>query len=206
MSNFSLRVLATLSIPIAATLLYIIFRKSEKQKSEKRNFSVVEEQRMLADAPEQSPHIQGTWTSLGLEQPVVIAMVGLPARGKSYLVKMIIRYLKWTGFESEVFNVGSYRRKIGLASADSNFFNAGNMDAQKMREEMAMKVQDEMYEWLHGFEGLAKARVAIFDATNTTKDRRLALAQRARRENVFLLFVESICDDQKVLFRNYELK
>ncbi len=52
------------------------------------------------------------WTSLGLEQPLVIAMVGLPARGKSYLVKMVMRYLKWTGFEAKVFNVGSYRRQV----------------------------------------------------------------------------------------------
>ena len=46
-------------------------------------------------------------------------------------------------------------------------------------------VQESMYEWLHGkAEG---GRVAIFDATNTTIARRLALAQRARKENVFLL-------------------
>jgi hypothetical protein len=57
----------------------------------------------------------GAITTLGLEQPLVIAMVGLPARGKSYLVKMIRRYLRWIGFETEVFNVGNYRRKIGLA-------------------------------------------------------------------------------------------
>lgn len=65
-------------------------------------------------------------------------------------------------------------------------------------------MQESMYEWLHGkAEG---GRVAIFDATNTTIARRLALAQRARKENVFLLFVESICDDEEVLNRNYELK
>lgn len=57
----------------------------------------------------------GAITTLGLEQPLVIAMVGLPARGKSYLVKMIRRYLRWIGFETDVFNVGNYRRKIGLA-------------------------------------------------------------------------------------------
>ena len=60
----------------------------------------------------------GSLTSLGLEQPLVIAMVGLPARGKSYIVKMLIRYLTWIGFETEVFNVGSYRRKIGLAGLE----------------------------------------------------------------------------------------
>lgn len=145
------------------------------------------------------------WTSLGLEQPLVIAMVGLPARGKSYLVKMIMRYLKWTGFECKVFNVGSYRRQVGLASADSNFFDSSNADNQKIREKLAMAVQDSMYAWLHESTEM-KRRIAIFDATNTTQSRRLALGQRALKENVFLLFVESICDDAAVLARNYELK
>ena len=139
------------------------------------------------------------WQQLGLEQPLVIAMVGLPARGKSFISKMIIRYLKWTGFECEVFNVGSHRRHVGLQSADASFFGNGN---ESLREEMAMSVQDDMYVWLHG----VKRRVAIFDATNTTKKRRVALAKRARAENTYLLFVESICDDQQVLRRNYQLK
>merc|ERR1719223_942367 len=109
-------------------------------------------------------------------------MVGLPARGKSYLVKMITRYLRWSGFDTKVFNVGSYRREIGLASADSSFFDNSNTGAQKIREEMAMKVQSYMYSWLHesstvfdnhiGEAYSDKRRVAIFDATNTTVSRR----------------------------------
>mmetsp|Transcript_13704 Transcript_13704/g.22834 ORF Transcript_13704/g.22834 Transcript_13704/m.22834 type:complete len:506 (-) Transcript_13704:838-2355(-) len=146
------------------------------------------------------------WMALGLEQPLVIAMVGLPARGKSYIVKMTIRYLKWVGFESKVFNVGAYRRKLGLAAAESNFFDASNEDGKKVREEMAAAVQDEMYKWLQGGTDHSKRRVAVFDATNTTIKRRSKLANRARRENVFLLFVESICNNQEVLHRNYELK
>ena len=31
-----------------------------------------------------------SWTSLGFEEPLVIAMVGLPARGKSYISKMLM--------------------------------------------------------------------------------------------------------------------
>jgi len=146
-----------------------------------------------------------TWTSIGLEQPMVIAMVGLPARGKSYLVKMIMRYLKWIGFDCRMFNVGSYRRQVGLAAADSSFFDPNNSKSSNLREELAMAVQSAMYIWLHETNE-EKRRVAIFDATNTTKDRRLALIHRARQENVFLLFVESICDDEKVLQKNYELK
>jgi hypothetical protein len=62
-----------------------------------------------------------------------------------------------------------------------------------------------MYSWLKSSDG-NKRRVAIFDATNTTISRRLALAKRARSEGVFLLFIESICDDPKVLAQNYALK
>lgn len=135
---------------------------------------------------QQSPN---TWTALGFEEPLVIAMVGLPARGKSYISQMLMRYLKWTGFECELFNVGSYRREMGFASADSNFFSAGNQDAHKVREELAMAVQEYMYVWLKNSDG-NKRRVAIFDATNTTISRRLALAKKAKQEGVFLLFIE----------------
>lgn len=94
---------------------------------------------------------------------------------------------------------------MGLASADSKFFDNSNPDNQQIREKLAMAVQESMYTWLHESTD-SKRRVAIFDATNTTRNRRFALAQRARKENVFLLFVESICDDEAVLSRNYELK
>ena len=70
---------------------------------------------------------------VGLEEPVVLAMVGLPARGKSYIVKMLIRYLRWSGFDAAMFNVGSYRREIGLASTDASFFDSENPNATKIR-------------------------------------------------------------------------
>ena len=41
---------------------------------------------------------------------LVIIMVGLPARGKSYITKKIIRYLKWQQHNAEIFNVGNRRR------------------------------------------------------------------------------------------------
>eukprot|EP01035_Chromulina_nebulosa_P017176 gene17176-22692_t len=188
-----------------ACVYYIYKRNKNKneflftKKPSNKGFKIVEDKNKGAIENENEVV---AWNALGLEQPLVIAMVGLPARGKSYLVKMIIRYLKWTGFECEVFNVGSYRRKMGMASADSSFFDNSNPNAQQIREQLAMAVQDDMYVWLSE----SSKRVAIFDATNTTISRRKKLVQRAKRENVFLLFVESICNDQAVLRRNYELK
>jgi predicted kinase len=54
---------------------------------------------------------------------------------------------------------------------------------------------------------LQEPRVALFDATNTTRARRATLLARNRKEtNATLLFVESICDDPEILRRNYEMK
>jgi len=178
---------------------------SRLQKRRGSNFRIIEESvSKKGTVVETVPLDVGSFTTLGLEQPIVIAMVGLPARGKSYIVKMMVRYFSWGGFHIQVFNVGQFRREMGLQGADAAFFSAANEEGAKLREELAMKVQENMYRWLYA--GRGEQRIAIFDATNTTIARRQALANRARRENVFLLFVESICDDDEVLQRNYDLK
>lgn len=41
---------------------------------------------------------------------LVIIMVGLPARGKSYITKKIQRYLSWQQHDTRIFNVGNRRR------------------------------------------------------------------------------------------------
>ncbi|KIW67976.1 hypothetical protein PV04_03953 [Phialophora macrospora] len=41
---------------------------------------------------------------------LIIIMVGLPARGKSYIVKKIARYLNWLQHPTRIFNVGDRRR------------------------------------------------------------------------------------------------
>lgn len=54
-----------------------------------------------------------------------------------------------------------------------------------------------MYEWLQEEDC---AKVALFDATNTTKKRRHLLVQRSKVEkNAMLVFIESICDDPVIL-------
>lgn len=41
---------------------------------------------------------------------LVIIMVGLPARGKSYVTKKLSRYLNWLQHDTKIFNVGERRR------------------------------------------------------------------------------------------------
>ncbi len=38
--------------------------------------------------------------------PTVIVMVGLPARGKTFIARKMARYLIWQGVKTRVFNVG----------------------------------------------------------------------------------------------------
>lgn len=50
---------------------------------------------------------------------LVIVMVGLPARGKSYVTKKIARYLNWLQHDTRIFNVGE-RRRVAAGELGSN--------------------------------------------------------------------------------------
>lgn len=52
----------------------------------------------------------GRIASRDVASKLVIVMVGLPARGKSYITKKIQRYLSWQQHNSRIFNVGNRRR------------------------------------------------------------------------------------------------
>lgn len=135
--------------PIAATALYL-FAKEYFTPAQSTSRKYIVEEHSSKGALITPEHMKTqSLSTIGLEQPLVVAMVGLPARGKSYIVKMIVRYLTWVGFEVKVFNVGSYRRTIGHAGVDSSFFSFDNAAAKKMREEMALTVQEDMYKWIH---------------------------------------------------------
>ncbi|KAL2007641.1 hypothetical protein VTN00DRAFT_7623 [Thermoascus crustaceus] len=49
---------------------------------------------------------------------LVIVMVGLPARGKSYITKKMARYLNWLQHDTKIFNVGE-RRRIAAGGSPS---------------------------------------------------------------------------------------
>mmetsp|Transcript_19768 Transcript_19768/g.55740 ORF Transcript_19768/g.55740 Transcript_19768/m.55740 type:complete len:533 (+) Transcript_19768:49-1647(+) len=135
---------------------------------------------------------------------VLLCMVGLPARGKSYIVAMLTRYLRWTGFPVKTFNAGSLRRQEGMAGADANFFRTDDEAVATRREQLASRCMEEAISWLASQNDVS---VAIFDATNTTKKRRRAIADACRKiPGITPVFVESICDDPKVLEANYRMK
>ena len=61
-------------------------------------------------------------------------MVGLPARGKTYISRKIARYLNWLGYKARVFNIGNYRREICGTDLKADFFDPKNDNAVKQRD------------------------------------------------------------------------
>ena len=59
----------------------------------------------------------GRIASRDVGSKLVIVMVGLPARGKSYVTKKIARYLNWMQHDTRIFNVGNRRREVAGATA-----------------------------------------------------------------------------------------
>jgi 6-phosphofructo-2-kinase len=189
---------------------------------------------------------------------LVIIMVGLPARGKSYITKKLQRYLSWQQHESRIFNVGNRRRVAAggtqepvsppqassrpdtpqrsdttrsiaatidaptqaahmllngvdpvqehnylmrLPSAETmdqsaKFFDPKNEKAAQLREQVAMSTLDELLDFLLDQGG----SVGILDATNSTVERRQVLFNRVkeREPKLGIIFIESVCQDQKV--------
>ena len=132
----------------------------------------------------------------------VIIMVGLPGRGKTFLANKIKAYLTWLGHETGHFNVGNARRQEGdPKSQDATFFDKGNAAGMEARHRALLHTLDEMMRWLNSDSG----QVAILDATNTTKQRRQLLREILHGRGEYLC-LESICNDQETLDRNYRNK
>lgn len=125
--------------------------------------------------------------------------VGLPARGKSYLVKKLRRYLNWLQYETKVFNVGNFRRVCETKDQTANFFDPHNQDMKRVRDEIALGVLEQLIDWLK-----QGGRVAIHDATNSTLARRRMLIDRLEKEpEIRILLIESVCTDQAVSYFNF---
>ncbi|XP_044161206.1 6-phosphofructo-2-kinase/fructose-2,6-bisphosphatase 1 isoform X3 [Bufo gargarizans] len=130
--------------------------------------------------------------------PTMIIMVGLPARGKTYISKKLTRYLNWIGTPTKVFNVGQYRREAVQTYKNYEFFRSDNQEAMRIRKQCALHALRDVHTYLTREEG----QVAVFDATNTTRERRSMILQFAKERGFKVFFIESICDDPDIIAEN----
>ena len=101
-------------------------------------------------------------TTSSSSTPHVIAMVGLPARGKTYISKKLSRYLKWLGVNTRVFNLGQYRRKIeGYDKPKHDFFDPNNPEGVKVRRQVCEEALRDLCSWID--DGGEVDRIVISD-------------------------------------------
>ncbi|KAJ3041483.1 Fructose-2,6-bisphosphatase [Rhizophlyctis rosea] len=159
-------------------------------------------------------------------------MVGLPARGKTYVARKVARYLAWLGHQSRIFNVGNYRRDAVGAKQRHEFFNPKHPEHAKRRMEVAMTALQDMLDWFKDGSGKPPetprlqgngpqfpfpapkqnvqsgsgagggCQMAIYDATNSTKERRRILYDACVAQGVQVMFIESVCTNMDIVTAN----
>jgi predicted kinase len=131
---------------------------------------------------------------------LVIIMVGLPATGKTHIAKRICRFLSFFhDIPSQIFNVGDYRRQLCGATMLAEFYDPSNDEGSSARRMACDAALADLVDYIK----LDGVRVAAFDATNSTKERRQHILSVLKNSGIGAkkMFVESICDQEEVRYR-----
>lgn len=205
----------------------LLMKKPSKQKAYTLNIPGQTSSKVSPD---------GKIASVDVGSKLVIVMVGLPARGKSYITSKLTRYLNWIQHDCRVFNVGNTRRMdktnvLGPAHRplpDNNTplpHTGRSPDVQplsptshsadffnpenKESTEIREKWAMDTLDSLLDWVLLGSGSVGILDATNSTKKRRIKVLKRIQERTngeLKVLFLESICSDPAILDTNIHLK
>ena len=130
----------------------------------------------------------------------IIILVGLPARGKSFISNKIYKYFNWMNINTKIFNVGELRRQK-YDFKDSSFFDSSNQKYNQLRLELTIELYKNLVKWISQPEN----SVAIFDATNCSVSKRKLLTNLTP-DNIDILFIESICNIPSIMNKNITIK
>ncbi|NWQ81608.1 F262 bisphosphatase, partial [Columbina picui] len=134
------------------------------------------------------------WASYMTNSPTLIVMIGLPARGKTYVSKKLTRYLNWIGVPTKVFNLGVYRREAVKSYKSYDFFRHDNKEAMEIRKRCALVALEDVKAYL--LEECGQIAVRLFCAKCGF------IAHRGSSKLPRVFFVESVCDDPEVIAAN----
>lgn len=128
-----------------------------------------------------------------MSKKLCIVLVGLPARGKSFVAGRLLEGLEADGINTQVFNNGILRRELaGPASVSADFYSPDNEEGRKLREHIAKLNMNAALEYLAG-----PGQVAILDATNSSEKRRKHIREGMAAHHI--LFIECINNDPELL-------
>lgn len=103
--------------------------------------------------------------------------------------------------KTRIFHLGDYRR---AAIGDSDgipkdyFYANASPSSVLMRQKILKKCREDIFNFLSAEHG----QVAVYDAVNPLASGRRALAREFEKHGVQTLFIESACDDEKIIEEN----
>uniref|UniRef100_K3WC97 CBM20 domain-containing protein n=1 Tax=Globisporangium ultimum (strain ATCC 200006 / CBS 805.95 / DAOM BR144) TaxID=431595 RepID=K3WC97_GLOUD len=127
---------------------------------------------------------------------MIVFLVGLPGRGKTFIGHVLARYLTWMGHQSKVFNTGEYRRKLVGANMNHAFWDPLNEESYQIRTDLAKQCLEDSIVALESDD----CDCVVFDATNATRDRRRMLHETVmNRYKCEMMFIESISESPELI-------
>ncbi|KAK9506730.1 hypothetical protein O3M35_008609 [Rhynocoris fuscipes] len=80
--------------------------------------------------------------------PLVVAFVGLPARGKTVLAHKLERFLNYTGHQARVFSLSCYRRKVAPNLSYDIIFDPDSSEAAEIRKQFTQEAISDCKQWI----------------------------------------------------------
>ena len=134
------------------------------------------------------------------DKKLYIAMVGLPARGKSTIAAKLKENLVKDGIKTRIFNNGDLRRKLSPEDTSyPEFYDPDNRHGVALREKIALISMGRATDYLQG-----AGHVAILDATNVSLKRREKTAEMLTDHPI--LFIECMNEDEEILKASIDRK
>ncbi|EGB09944.1 hypothetical protein AURANDRAFT_2314, partial [Aureococcus anophagefferens] len=131
---------------------------------------------------------------------IVLILVGLPARGKTFVARKVHRYLEFFhAVNVRLFNIGNYRRKLLGDHHPAEWFDPKNETGARERKLATDAALGDLSAWLAEEND---GRVAILDGTHSTLAKRNYAYDKLRKLDCKVIFLESICSDRDVVERN----
>lgn len=121
-----------------------------------------------------------------------VVLVGVPARGKSFIAHKLVRYFSWLSIATRSFNF-------------TEKFTLERLETVLTLQEVASAAQaslDDIMLWLDGETEQETPAVAIYDAPNVSREDRLMVQQTMAKNDVETVFLESFCDDDELIAQN----
>lgn len=130
-----------------------------------------------------------------------VVIVGLPARGKSFISQKIVRYLSWLSIPTQSFNCSQNLIQILKNSnvTANDLFGTSYKHDDELLQQTRKATLDQILEW---FQNVESCGVAIYDGINATKTEREIIDKTLHTNNINTVFLESFCDDETLIKLN----